>query len=155
MKRIRFTRGADIFDARGYPAFQDKADATVKLDDGREVPKFVFHALESESIRTDRALRGRAVDVTNEQAEELLTLPFALFEEVTEDQESRDRYVRTLQRTGFGGYVDPATGLAVDRETLMAAGPATDRAPTEVAPLTEGIGTPAQRRAAAAPPADS
>lgn len=115
MKRIRLTRGPDVFDMRGWPSFKAKADDTMKLPDGREVPKYVFHALESVAPGNDPALRGLAVEVTDEQALEALTQPFpTVFEEVTEEQAESDRYRRTLTRDYFGQWRDPATGVVVD-----------------------------------------
>lgn len=146
MKFIRLTRGAaDIFDVRGYPSFSGKADATMTLPSGRVVPKYVFHALDSAG-KVDPELRGLAVEVTDKEAEELLTLPFVTFEEVTPAQEVHDRYLRTLVRTGLGGWLDPATNLPVDRAALVKNGP-----PKEEPPLTQGLDqTPATKAGKAA-----
>lgn len=106
MKLMRLTRGRDVVDLRGYPNFPTAAEDP----EG----KYVFHALESRSPATTADLRGRAVSVTDKQAEEMLTHPTGLFEEVTEEVEARDRYRSTLTRDMFGVMRDPRTGAAVD-----------------------------------------
>jgi hypothetical protein len=101
MKLMRLTRGRDIIDLRTYPGFPDDE-------------KFVFHALDSKSPRTTPELRGRAVEVSEKHAEEMLTHPVGVFEEVTAEQAESDRYRASLRRDPFGVWRDPRTGLPVD-----------------------------------------
>lgn len=108
-KTIRLVRGTDIFDARTLPGFDDSADT---LPDGRQVPKYVFHALEG-APGLDPALRGRAVTLVNALADELLTLPGYTFEEVDPAAAAHDQWRMTLVRDAFGRLLDPATGLVV------------------------------------------
>lgn len=114
MKTIRLVHGTDALDLRDHPAFRDKADATDTLPDGREVPRFVWHARDANSATIDPALRGRAVQVTDAQALELLTYPGLRFEEATPEQVAADQWRATLTRDMFGRLVDPATGQLVD-----------------------------------------
>jgi hypothetical protein len=105
-KLMRLTSGRDIVDLRGYPGFPTAQEDT----EG----KYVFHALNSRAPSTTRALRGRAVEVTNAQAEEMLTHPTGAFEEVSAEVAERDRYRTTLTRDMFGVLRDPRTGAVVD-----------------------------------------
>ncbi len=114
MSKFRLTRGADIADMRDYPEFAKHADKTVKLPDGSTAPAFVFHALESTGGGTNPALRGIAVEVPSAAAAlQLQTHPTLLFEEVTEEQATKDRWLRTLYRNGLGSWIDPVSGATV------------------------------------------
>lgn len=106
-KQYRLRSGtADIADVRDYPAFREHRDATDTLPNGRQVPRFVFHALDGYSDELE--LRGRAVTVNKAQEEELLTSPGLLFEEVAEDQST------------FAARVRVAAGLPVDEVSAVA-----------------------------------
>lgn len=132
-KRIRLTRGyADVFDARGYPAFAKVADRADTLPSGRVVPRYVFHNLTGNSA--DRELRGRPVEVTDAQAEELLTSPTLrtsgvaglLFEEQT-----IERWELEQRRGRLTGYYAPIDGEA-DTPDLATTTVGEARTPEEV-----------------------
>lgn len=118
MKTIRLVRGTDILDLR-----ERLGGATHRTASGREVPKFVLHALESRSPATDAELRGHPVEVTDAQALELLTFPNLTIEEVEPGQAHADRYLRTLTRDHFGNLIDPTTGVTIDPASPPVAAP--------------------------------
>ena len=96
-KTMRLTRGADKADMRGYPSFKDDE-------------KFIFYSLEGNGPKEER---GKAVEVTNDQAEEMLTHPTLVFEEVTAEQAEADTFRVSLGRDMFGNSVHPKTGQII------------------------------------------
>lgn len=106
--RVRFTRGADTVDLRGYPGFPTKAEDP----EG----KFVLHALESRNPKF-RETRGTAVEMTNKQWEEIQTNPLVsnrlIFEVVTPEEEAAGKYRMTLGKDMFNRPTDPRTGLVI------------------------------------------
>lgn len=118
MQHVRLVRGTDVFDARTLPTIKpEQAKQAVKLDDGREVPKYVFVSLNATG-QVDTALRGMAVEVPDDVAEELLTLPGYSFEVVDPETAKIDQYRLTLTRNMFGQFIDPRTGEVVDLPSL-------------------------------------
>lgn len=112
-KTVRLLSGTDTLDLRGQ--FGDAVDT---LPAGREVPRFVFHALDARSTNVDLALRGRPVEVEDAVAEELLTLPGLVFDEGADaETTTAQAYRLTLTRDPLGRLFDPALGEVVPEDT--------------------------------------